>query len=198
MHDNDAREIDWYELDSGAIVAVVLSGGPSGLFILPVNATSWGWYPVDTDGWDAAHQRIFRQHRADRLGKAPAHVPPLPMSVPALLPIDRDDLGAMGANASLMKWVAAAPSLNRTAFVVLEEDSYESAVGDGVFRDFIGCFPTEDAALHCDIEPGMQRHVRRIELSLDEGRITARAERQDFADRYDFDSALADLARRFD
>ena len=163
--------------------------------MLPVKAKEWAWYPWESDGWNTVHQAIFRQGRLRRLDACPASVPPLPASVPVVPRVDRDDVGTMRSNASLMKWIGVG-RMPRTAFVLLEEDRYESTFGDGVFRDFVGCYPDKAAALRRSIGQGMQRHVRRIKLSVRGGCVTASPERKDFADRYDVQTALANLVKR--
>jgi hypothetical protein len=178
---------EWYELDSGAAAAIVTGG----LFVLPVGGSAWVWHARGSDGWDAIHQRIYRNHGADRLARAPAGAPPLPDPGPAFV-VHRDDPGAFVEHPRLVEWIGQ----QRAAFLTLAEDTYESRFGDGQFLSVVGCFPDEAAARECELPRGNERHVRRVELSVVEGRVVAVPERNGFADRFEMSAVLADLVGR--
>lgn len=100
----------------------------------------WTLLNSDYQYWDAVHQRIYRNFRADRISKEdlPANLPPPPDSIPpeALNP---------PPPAPLKQFLAADyPVLNQylhqcdggasVYFLVLGEDQYESLQGDGRFH----------------------------------------------------------------
>lgn len=179
--------VEWYELFSGDFAAMT----PGGVFLWSPEAPVWRWHPYDSDRWDAVHQAIYRNHRAEVLDGPPAGAPPLPEPGPRTVP-HRDDPGAWATDPRLIRWVGEA----RSAWLVLHEDLGESSFGDGVFRYVVGCFPTEQQALEAPVSAGCGRHLRRIALRVSDGRLQAAGERLHFADRYAMPDVLADLARR--
>jgi hypothetical protein len=190
---SEAAGIDWYELDSGAVVALV----PKGLFLLPEGGRVWAWHPHESDTWSAIHQGIYRQGHATRLDGCPADAPPLPApGVPHAQP-DRDDPGEMRSDPKLIGWLSTAPGARRAAYLVLTEDAYESFLGDGVFRYHRACLPSEEAArafIGADrVGKSQSYHLRRIDLWLEDGEVRAKGERRDFADRYLTEGALIGL-----
>lgn len=59
-----------------------------------------------------------------------------------------------------------------------------------LFRDPVACFADESAARNHPLAKPLKRHVRRIELWLENGRLQAKGERHDFADRYKLEKVL--------
>lgn len=178
-----------YELDSGAIAAMVAEGA----FLLPAGGDAWAWHPRGSDGWDRIHQRIHLALKADHLARPPQGSPPLPEPGPAHRANDRDDPGPWAHDPTLRAWVGP----GRSAFVVLSEDTWETRFGDGCFRTFEACVPDEDTATAWPLHVGYARHVRRVDLRPSpDGRLAAHAERDGFADRYEVPPALADLMGR--
>ena len=193
--DNDVKVEKWYELDSGAIAALVAH--PRGYFLLPVDGKAWAWLAGDSDEWSAIDQRIFRQGRATELPGPPASAPPLPN--PQLQPTatkrDPDAVGRWGHDAGLLQWVQEGTRGRRVIYLVLKEDPYETKFGDGLFRDPVACMADERAARKYPMAEELKRHVRRIELSLENGKLHAKGERHDYADRYTVEKALELLKR---
>ena len=189
----EAKVEKWYELDSGAFAALVAH--PPGYFILPVKAKAWAWLPFDSDDWNAIDQRILRQGRATQLDGPPADAPPLPQPDPTPYKRDPDSVGRWAQDVDLLQWIEQASSKRRVVYLVLQEDPYETSFGDGLFRDPVACMADERAAHTYQLEGQLKRHVRRIELSLENGRLQAKGERHDYADRYTVYKALQLLTR---
>jgi hypothetical protein len=182
----------WYQLDTNAL-AVVCEGG---IFVGPANAATWDWHPTGTKIWDNVHQRIFRQHRADRLDGPPEGVrPPTHADMDDADPHEViDSLGVMARDRGLLRWLG--PIGERVAYVLLVEDEYESRHGDGLFREFVACVPSEEAVASVPVADGLTRHIRRLGLRRVDGAIEAIPERRDFADRYTIEEALLSLRAR--
>ena len=99
----------------------------------------WEFLQPDSERWDAVHQRVYRNFRADRINRdqLPANLPPAPESIaPELLippppPPPETFLRTNYAKLDerLQKHDGAMP-----VFLVLVEDMYESRNGDGKFH----------------------------------------------------------------
>lgn len=178
----------WFEMESGAIAALV--SHPRGYLVLPPRGKAWEWVPAESDEWSALDQRIFRQGRATELAGPPPSAPPLPAPGPAHRKDDPDALGRWAEDGALLRWVEQAPGKRRVVYLVLQEDPYETNFGDGLFRDPVACFADESAARTHPLHAELKRHLRRIELRIDSGRLQAKGERHDFADRYKVEKAM--------
>jgi len=95
----------------------------------------------DEDGrWDSAHQRIYRNSRADKILRddLPAHFPPPPNSIPpeALIPVVNRPPETFPSDdyAALTRHIESLKEKTLRVYLVLFEDKYESLVGDGEFH----------------------------------------------------------------
>jgi hypothetical protein len=155
MSDSDAREtpeIVFYRSDD-LIMGFLGHFGSAGVWRNFLGDPSdWGFCPPESKAWDWYHQMVFRQGRAqpcdwadiaDRLPPVPDGVPP-PEKYHLPEPPEPEARQAK-AGSKLSAHVAAAGG-RLPIYVVLYEDCYESAFGDGVFRNFDGAFFDESAA----------------------------------------------------
>jgi hypothetical protein len=76
----------------------------------------------------------------------------------------------------LFKKICAAPERRLPVYVVLREDTYESALGDGVFRYFESAHPDEEAAKahidqYCSSKKRFMLYTRKVYLTLSVGSL---------------------------
>ena len=105
-----------------------------------VKSPQWEILGNEDGRWDSAHQRIYRNCRADKILRddLPAHFPVPPDSIPpeALMPVvnqaqkisDADDYSA------LIRYIEGLEEKALSVYLVLYEDKYESVAGDGEFH----------------------------------------------------------------
>lgn len=132
----------YHDPDSGNLLAVV-NAGIWRLFSNDRVTGPWTFFPRDSRQYDYFHQKIFRQHHAEvvylpDLDPAP---PPLPPTPEGPFPTSAELLGQgaripAGKYPNLARWIGAQQDHKRVVQVVLFEDLYESAFGDGRFLDF--------------------------------------------------------------
>lgn len=140
------------------------------------------WKFLATNGvhWDAVHQRVFRNFRADRIEKEnlPTSLPPPPTEVPPEImnppppppekPIRTEDFPVVS------EYLHACPGRGTAAIhLVLFEDTYESAHGDGEFHyPEAAFFELEDAKTYeGDKSGGYKYHIRPGVIWLDQDTI---------------------------
>ena len=100
------------------------------------------WEFIDPRGirWDAVHQRIYRNGRADKVSKEdlPANFPPPPDSIPPeamnLPPLPKEAPLLAETYPSVRKYLGTFQNHSVEIYVVLFEDLYESELGDGKFH----------------------------------------------------------------
>jgi hypothetical protein len=108
----------------------------------------WEYVSGADDRWDAWHQEVYRNHRAQRRGPddlARLGVPTPPPAPPigSVPPTPPPQLRASAVPDAVRRRLGGAP---RTVFVLFEEDEYESCFGDGVFLYARAAFWEGDAA----------------------------------------------------
>ena len=140
------------------------------------------WVFLATNGahWDAVHQRVYRNYRADRIEREnlPTSLPPPPTEVPPEImnppppppekPIRTADFPAVS------EYLHACPGHGTAAIhLVLLEDTYESAHGDGEFHyPEAAFFELEDAKTYeGDKSGGYKYHIRPGVIWLDQDTI---------------------------
>ena len=100
------------------------------------------WEFIDPRGirWDAVHQRIYRNGRADKVSKEdlPEHFPPPPDSIPPeainLPPLPKEAPLLAETYPAVTKYLVTFKNHSVEIYVVLVEDLYESDHGDGEFH----------------------------------------------------------------
>jgi hypothetical protein len=129
-------------------------------------SNKWQLCPPETKNWDYYHQMTFRQHKAQQFefSEIANEVPPLPGEFPPPVkyhvkdPSGKSLLESLSDGAlvrmarralpgsQLFNKTCAATESRLAVYVVLIEDTYESAFGDGIFRCFESAHLKEDAA----------------------------------------------------
>jgi len=100
------------------------------------------WEFIDPRGirWDAVHQRIYRNGRADKVSKEdlPANFPPPPDSIPPeainLPPLPKEAPLLAETYPTVTKYLGTFQNHSVEIYAVLIEDLYESDHGDGEFH----------------------------------------------------------------
>ena len=163
---NEEPVITWYRSEN-LILGFCGSSGMRGVYRFWLGQSdNWQFCPSETKDWDYYHQMVFRQHKAENceFSDIAGEVPTLPAEFPpparyhvkdpsgksllellpggALVRMTRRVLPGSG----LFKKVCAAPEGRLPVYVVLQEDIYESALGDGIFRNFESAHLDEQAA----------------------------------------------------
>lgn len=137
----------------------------------------WEFLPTDSAHWDAVHQRVYRNFRADRIEKdqLPPSLPPPPTEVPLEVmspppppppkPIHTEDFPVVA------EYLHSCSGRGTAAFhLVLCEDRYESACGDGEFHyPEIVFFDLKDAENYEGDKSGAYKyHIRPGVIWLDQ------------------------------
>jgi len=90
--------------------------------------------------WDAVHQRIYRNERADKISREdlPANFPPPPDFIPPeainLPPLPKEAPLLAETYPGVAKYLSTFESKSVEIYVILVEDLYESELGDGKFH----------------------------------------------------------------
>lgn len=135
----------YFNSDTDVFLAVV----PGGIFTR--RDTTWSFHPEQGRSWDRLHQAIYRDGRfVSPLTPAQvAELPPLPAVEEAAAQTWADSLGRgdrQHTSRVPLLAEALADGQERTVYVVLDEDTYETAVGDGEFHYLKGAFLSEEKA----------------------------------------------------
>lgn len=157
----------------------------------------WDWHPRDSHRWNAAHQAAFRNSRMDAC-ELPDDAPEIP-EPPLRKNTEEPSRSRFPVPRAVADWVRARGGRG-IAVILLEEDEYESLLGDGKFHYAVGCFPSEQA---CDdyLERHGKRqysyHRRQLELVEQHGEVEAlRVVEGHWADRISVPEMLRDLEKR--
>ena len=112
------------------------------IFAADSKSKSTKWEFIDPRGirWDAVHQRIYRNGRADKVSKEdlPANFPPPPDSIPReainLPPLPKEAPLLAETYPAVIKYLGTFQNHSVEIYVVLVEDLYESDHGVGEFH----------------------------------------------------------------
>ncbi len=136
-------------------------------FLIP-NSPNWAW----------VHQRIYRNPRVEEIRPEhfPAPLPPLPETPPGPFPESEDYfLPEKPLQASayplVRKFLNGQQGKSAKVFIVLEEDRYETMLGDGEFHDFDRVFlAKEEAERYMDRNRDEWKsfHLREMTMKLDD------------------------------
>lgn len=148
-----------------------------GLFRLRASdgrSASWEHLAPDSPEWDSVHQRIYRNHRVTKveMDRLPAGTPSLPQ-VPPEPVVDEQkapDPIPTSAFPKLHEALTERPDSTLRVHVLLHEDGYESAFGDGEFHYLRGVFPDEEEAtaeMERDRGEWDRFHLRTMSIRLD-------------------------------
>lgn len=194
--------IEYYEDDtSQTLFAVRRDDRGEALFRLLGPDPRWQWLRPGSTEWDAAHQRIFRNHRVVRPDPAVLEgLPPVP-EVPADEPPERweDNFTAGMLPAArypnVANWLVSA-DVPQTLQIVLHEDEYETMFGDGEFHYLHDVRPADATPAATD-QPGQRYHQREACVRWDSGsaRIELVKSRREMYDHYKDEDVMAMLEK---
>ncbi len=182
----------------------------------------WKFCPPGTKAWDFYHQKVYRQHRAERCSPADLGglVPPLPIEFPPPRapnvldpppPRSRDVL----PGSRVYEAVRAFRDARLPVYVVLREDLYESVSGDGVFHDFEAAFleraeaqsfvatQSDDATEedeNSDLRLGIAYHIREVYLTVSAGEVVVNSADSQLSpfDRFTREEICNELAKHLE
>jgi hypothetical protein len=200
-------DVKYYRsIDSDAVYACVGPMAGDALFVLrQPPAGEWEFLVPNSPAWDAAHQGIYRNSRVTAVKPDfAAALPPLPEIPRGPFPEWKEHfLPAKPIRAakypSVAGFVARASAATATLFVVLYEDGYETAFGDGEFHYFKDVFVVrEDAERLMDQKHGEweRLHLRSMTVKLDQGAFAFPELDLRLFDRYKPEEVLAAMEAR--
>ena len=161
------------------------------IFAADRNAESPKWELIDPRGirWDAVHQRIYRNGRADKISKAelPANFPPPPDSIPPeainLPPLPKEAQLLAETYPAVTKYLGTLENKSFEIYVVLIEDLYESELGDGKFHYLDSIFIDQASAEEYCTKSKTDTdayHLRKCRVKLDGAVILCQLSKQPF------------------
>ncbi len=173
-------DITWYRSDD-LILGFCGPSGTQGVYRFWLGESErWGFCSPETKSWDRYHQKVFLQGKADdcKFSDIVDEVPPLPTEFPPPAKYHVKDPSEKSVRPSdeLLKKIRAAPDERLPVCVVLYEDSYESALGDGIFRYFESAHLDDEAAkAHIDqyyaSKKWSELYLRKVYLTLSVGSL---------------------------
>jgi hypothetical protein len=193
------------DIETDAIYACLGPMGGAAIFRLHEPTREWEFLIPESPHWDDVHQRIYRNARvvglpADEL----TSLPPLPPIPPGPFPewkeyfLPKHPLRT-SAYPAFARHVEEQRASVVTVFVVLLEDTYETAFGDGEFHYFRDVFVTEGAAVRyaeTHAEEWLRFHVRPVAIGVEGGTIRFPHWRPQLFDRYELEEVLTALETR--
>lgn len=193
-------DVKYYQdIETDAVYACVGPMAGDALFVLRQPPSGeWEFLVPNSRAWDAAHQGIFRNSRVTAVKpEVSAALPPLPAIPRGPFPEWKEHF-LPGKPIPASRYPSAAHFLSShgavTLFVVLYEDTYETALGDGEFHYFKDVFVTrEDAQRLLDQKPGEweRLHLRLMTIKLDHGSFAFPDFDARLFDRYEAEQVLA-------
>ena len=178
------RGIEWYRTDSNLILGFCGRKGFGGVYCYWLDKSdTWEFFHAGTREWDRFHQKVYWQGRADPIkfselkGKVPSVPPKPPRNAKPDVYIQADqDAPYTSATKELLEKITACEGKRMPVYVVLMEDRYETALGDGCFRNFESVFFDESSAqLHIenDVEQHelLYFHIRKMHLIATENGV---------------------------
>ena len=177
-------EIQYYQEDG--LFCACINHGHDGIFIYRLydENPTWEFVQPGTVSWDSLHQEIYRNYKFTPCKINEVYdLPPLPQ-IPKVESIQWKDnfLPDKETKASgypnIRKLLKEFPDQSITLFILLFEDRYETALGDGKFLYYKGkiYFSESDAADYSekntsDEKYGPKYHVRSIKIRLENDSI---------------------------
>ena len=178
--------IEWYRTDSALILGFCGRKGSWGVYCYWLDESdTWEFCHAGTKEWDRFHQKVYWQGRADPItfNELKGKVPPIPRKLPPKaihdvvhLPEKEAPLPLTSVTNELIERINACPGRRLPAYVVLMEDRYETALGDGCYRDFESAFFDESSAkshIKNDFEPHefIEFQIRKVHLFSSENGV---------------------------
>lgn len=203
-------KIEWYQSDD-LILGFCGFKGSLGVYRFFLDRSGeWQFCPPETRIWDCYHQKVYLQGRADpcSFSDLADRVPPLPAQFPPPQNFHTGDPPEPPTpNVLPGSWVFEkvkdAPNRRLSIYVVLKEDTYESAVGDGIFRYFKSAhFDRKDAKSNIKKELKSSEfysyHIRKIYLIISDNEVILDIKGCDLSpfDHFTRQQICDDLAKR--
>lgn len=151
-------KFELFETDCGMILAFMCARGECGVLAYSCEKKSWEYYPAGSLNWDAWHQSVYRNFRANRLTlddlqKRSIPAPPTEENPDQSVNMEWKDNFVSElhfsqiepkALADLKKW-----SQNewKSLYLIMSEDEYETQLGDGKFLVIDRIFRQEKEAM---------------------------------------------------
>lgn len=141
-------------ISGGALLAFLGDWGDGGVLVYG-KESGWAFHPHGSRAWDVFHQMAYRNHRAEPVTAADLEREGVP---PPRVEEHKDARSVAWADnfksevpfsdvaPSVLKRLLAAPAGPHALFLVLREDEYESALGDGYALELHAAFWDEAAA----------------------------------------------------
>jgi hypothetical protein len=195
------------DVESDAIYACLGPMGGTAIFRLYEGVREWEFLIPESPTWDDAHQRIYRNFRvtALRADELSTPLPPLPPIPRGPFPEWKEYFLPKGALLRVSEYPTVARLFKErnasavTLFVVLVEDVYETAFGDGEFHYFDDVHLFEEDATR-DMESKKQEwqrfHLRPVTIALEGETIGFPDWRPMLFDRYEPAKVLSALETR--
>lgn len=151
---NDPSACELYETDSGVIVAFLGSWGSDGLLSFH-ERSGWTFHPAGSVAWDSFHQDVNRNFKANRLTSEDLERRGIPLppadqynGTPAVAWKDQfnSEISLSAVPPGILDRLREDGTRQRSVYLVLYEDVYETAFGDGCFWYPQGAFWTENDA----------------------------------------------------
>lgn len=197
------------DFDTDTVYACAGPMAVNALFLLRhplASGRQWEFLVPNSPAWDEIHQRIYRNPRVEevRPGEFPVPLPPLPETPRGPFPQWKDYfLPQQPLHATRYPSVAGFFEAGKremvTVFVVLYEDTYETALGDGEFHYFRDVFLTrEDAQRYMDQnrKEWERLHLRPMAVQLDHAAFVVPDFNPQLFDHYKVEEVLAALEAR--
>lgn len=172
---------EFYDGWNGNVYACATPMGFDGIFCLYPSEVeqTWQFLAPQSPHWDAAHQAIYRNFRADKIRDAAiiAALPSLPQLPPGPHPT-RASYELPASPILLADFPKVAQLLQShggkiPVYVILSEDTYETMMGDGRFHDLHRAFENEQDAQNYMDEvtreiSAYKYYLREMEVGQDE------------------------------
>jgi hypothetical protein len=199
-------EVEYFkDFDTDAVYACVGPMGVTAMFRLKKSLAGepeWEFLVPESPTWDRVHQRLYLDRRwveTVNPHELPAPLPPIPEIPPGPFPHPREYFVPEGP-INALEYPSVTGLLKTrgevTVFVVLFEDPYETALGDGEFHFFRDVFLNRaDAQRYIDQNKstGEQFHLRTMSIMLDSGTLGFPDFRVELFDRYTVEEVLKTL-----
>ena len=171
-------KIEWYQSDNLILGFCGFKGSIGVYRFFLDHSKEWEFCPPETKLWDRYHQKVYFQGKADfidfsdvadRVPLIPAEFPP-PFNLHIADPPEATTPNVLPGS-GLFERVNALLDKRLSVYIVLKEDTYESAVGDGIFRYFESAFFDQkeaEANIRKELKPGgfYLFHIRKVSLTI--------------------------------
>lgn len=147
-NNENASKFEIFDIFSGPVVAFLGDYGLNGVLVYRPSE-GWEFYNTGSTTWDAFHQTVYRNFRADSLTKLDLEergIPYPPVEQYKNQPIINwqdnftSEISIGKISPRCLKLIRQWPLNKGIFYIVLEEDEYETSFGDGKFLDLKAAF----------------------------------------------------------